>query len=59
MKNLDATKKTVLAIGALSTLAGVTGAILAGNLLEFFLPVYAGFTLVGTVIFHKGEAAVA
>lgn len=52
-------KKTVLFIGALSTLAGLTGAILEGNLLAFFFPVYLGFTLVGTVVLHREESAIA
>lgn len=55
MKKLDATKKTVLLIGALSTVAGITGAVLEGNLLQFFFPVYIGFTLVGTVVFHRED----
>ena len=59
MKKLDVTKKTVLFIGALSTLAGLTGAIIEGNLLQFFFPVYLGFTLVGTVVLHREESAIA
>lgn len=59
MKKLDVTKKTVLFIGALSTLVGLTGAILEGNLLEFFFPVYLGFTLVGTVVLHREKSAIA
>ena len=59
MKKLDVTKKTVLFIGALSTLAGLTRAILEGNLLAFFFPVYLGFTLVGTVVLHREESAIA
>ncbi len=53
MKNLNNTKKTVLAIGTLALLAGIVGLFDSESLMEQFLPLYSGFTLIGTVLLHK------
>ena len=55
MKKMDNTKKTVFAIGALALLAGSIGIMNSDSLMEQFFPIYTGFTLMGTVLFHKEQ----
>jgi len=56
MKNLDITKKVVLAIGSISIFTGMFELVLKGTALDNFFPIYIGLTLIGTVIFNKKEA---
>ena len=53
MKTIDTTKKTVLAIGIVSVVAGLVGLYNASSLMEQFFPLYTGMTLMGTVLLHK------
>ena len=53
MKKMDNTKKAVLVIGALVLVSGFMGIINSESLMEQFFPLYTGFTLIGTVVFHK------
>lgn len=57
MKNLENTKQIVFIIGFISLLVGVFGAIANKSLIESFFPIYTGFTLIGTVLWHKEEVS--
>lgn len=53
MKTIDKTKVTVLAIGTLTVLVSLLGALNDLNLMNYFFPLYAGLTLVGVSLLHK------
>jgi len=53
MKTIDKTKLTVLAIGALTVLVSLIGALKDLSLMNYFFPLYAGLTLVGVSLLNK------
>jgi hypothetical protein len=53
MKTIDKTKLSVLAIGTLTVLVSLIGALKDLNLMNYFFPLYAGLTLVGVSILNK------
>ncbi|RRQ49337.1 hypothetical protein DZC72_01550 [Maribacter algicola] len=53
MKTIDKTKVTVLAIGTLTVLVSLLGALNDLNLMNYFFPLYAGLILVGVSLLHK------
>ncbi|WP_350287138.1 hypothetical protein [uncultured Croceitalea sp.] len=55
MKNSENLKQVVFIIGFITLLIGVFGAIANKSLMAYFLPIYAGLTLLATVLLHKEE----
>lgn len=55
MKTIDKTKLTVLAIGTLTVLVSLIGALKDLSLMNYFFPLYAGLTLVGVSLLNKGH----
>jgi hypothetical protein len=58
MKTLDNTKAIVLAVGTLVILVSLVGAVKDMSLVDYFFPLYTGFTLAGTAILHKEDKTV-
>ncbi|ASV29413.1 hypothetical protein [Maribacter cobaltidurans] len=55
MKTIDKTKVTVLAIGTVTVLVSLIGAVRDLNLVNYFFPLYAGLTLMGVSLLNKGN----
>jgi hypothetical protein len=55
MKTIDKTKLTVLAIGALTVLVSLIGALKDLSLMNYFFPLYTGLTLVGVSLLNKNH----
>lgn len=55
MKKMDNVKKTVLAIGTLTTLTGIIAAVALNNLNNQLFTLYIGLTLIGSVVLHNEE----
>lgn len=55
MKTIDKTKVTVLAIGTITVLVSLIGALRDLNLINYFFPLYAGLTLMGVSLLNKGN----
>lgn len=53
MRTIDKTKMTVLAVGTVTVLISLFGAIKDLNLMNYFFPLYAGLTLIGVALLNK------
>jgi len=57
MKNSANIKQLVFIIGFIALLVGVFGAIADKSMMNYFLPIHTGFTLMGTAILNKEEVS--